>query len=152
MMFWEIIATVLSGFLLAGLVLPWRLVFKKTPKWSVPAAAGLGMIGFQVFSEYTWADDTIAKLPANTAVIAKIEKSTWFRPWSYIKPQVFQFVALDKGSIHSQTPQTSTKTATLYFFERRVSAQPLAITIDCQNPKLMFDPVTNQAITKEVCS
>ena len=97
MMFWEILATIFSGFLLAGLVMPIRLFYKRAPKWIVPVAAGLGMIGFQVYTEYAWANDAIAKLPDQSIVVAKVEKSTWFRPWSYVKPQVFQFVVLDKA-------------------------------------------------------
>ena len=74
MMFWEILATIFSGFLLAGLVMPIRLFYKRAPKWIVPIAAGLGMIGFQVYTEYAWANDAIAKLPDQSIVVAKVEK------------------------------------------------------------------------------
>lgn len=74
MMFWEILATVFCGFLLAGLVMPIRLFYKGTPKWLVPVAAGIGMIGFQVYSEYSWANNTIAKLPDDSVVIATVPK------------------------------------------------------------------------------
>lgn len=151
MMFWEIIATVFAGFLLAGLVLPIRLFFKKVPKWIVPAAAGLGMIGFQVYSEYTWADNTIAKLPDSTIVVAKVPSSTWFRPWSYVAPQTFQFVALDTESITSNPSNPKIKQANLYFFERRNIAYPLGISVDCQQPKLQFNDVTNTQIIQVIC-
>lgn len=149
MMFWEIIATVISGFLLAGLVLPLRLIFKKLPKWIVPLAAGIGMMGFQVFSEYTWADDMIAKLPKDSVVVAKVPQSKWYSPWSYAYPQVLQFVVLDKSKISDITP--TSKQATLYFFERRAAAHPMGITVDCQNPNLSFDAQTSQRIVEIVC-
>ncbi len=148
MMFWEILATVFSGFLFAGLVLPIRLFYKKTPKWIVPAAAGIGMICFQVYSEYTWFDDTKAKLPAGSVIVAEVPKSTWFRPWSYIKPQVFQFVVLDTANVSTNG---TLKSANLYFFERRALAYPLGISVDCSAPKLEFDPKMNDAIIKALC-
>lgn len=112
MMFWEILATIFSGFLLAGLVMPIRLFYKRAPKWIVPVAAGLGMIGFQVYTEYAWANDAIAKLPDQSVVVAKVEKTTWFRPWSYVKPQVFQFVVLDKGNTRTDFNNPAIKHST----------------------------------------
>ena len=152
MMFWEILATVFCGFLLAGLVMPIRLFYKGTPKWLVPVAAGIGMIGFQVYSEYTWANNTIAKLPADSVVVATVPKKTWFRPWSYVKPQVFQFVVLDKRSIQTNATNPALKQANLYFFERRAAAHPLGISIDCTQPNLSFDDKTNKAITQVMCA
>ena len=148
MMFWEILATIFSGFLLAGLVLPIRMFYKKAPKWIVPVAAGLGMIGFQVYSEYTWFDETKAKLPAGSIIVAEVPKSTWFRPWSYVKPQVLQFVVLDTANISTND---QIKSANLYFFERRSPAYPLGISVDCTMPKLDFDAKMNEAIIKTLC-
>lgn len=149
MMFWEIVATVLSGFLLAGLVLPLRLIFKKLPKWIVPLAAGIGMMSFQIYSEYTWADDMIAKLPQGSVVVAKVPQSKWYSPWSHAYPQVLQFVVLDTNNI---TQTDNTKTATLYFFERRAAAHTMSITLDCQSPDLPFDQATNEKITQTLCN
>lgn len=150
MMFWEIVATVLSGFLLAGLVLPLRLIFKKLPKWIVPLAAGIGMMSFQIYSEYTWADDMIAKLPQGSVVVAKVPQSKWYSPWSYAYPQVLQFVVLDKSKISDITP--TSKQATLYFFERRAAAHTMSITVDCQSPDLPFDQATNEKIAQTLCN
>lgn len=62
-MFWELIATFIAGLGASGIVLSLRLIFKKIPKWLVPAAAGLGMIGFGVFNEYDWYRHTSTRLP-----------------------------------------------------------------------------------------
>lgn len=150
MMFWELIATIFAAFLMAGLVLPIRMFCKKAPKWLVPVAAGVGVLGFQIYHEYTWADNTIAKLPAESVVVAKVPKTSWFRPWSYAKPQVFQFVVLDKAGI--STGADGNKSATLYFFERRTATYPLGITVDCNAPDLSFDDAMNAAIIREICS
>lgn len=152
MMFWEILATIFSGFLLAGLVMPIRLFYKRAPKWIVPVAAGLGMIGFQVYTEYAWANDAIAKLPDQSVVVTKVEKSTWFRPWSYVKPQVFQFVVLDKGNTRTDFNNPAIKHSTLYFFGRRAAVHPLGISVDCTHPNLAFDDTTNQNIINALCS
>lgn len=148
MIFWELLATIFAGFLGAGLIMPVRMFYKKTPKWLVPVAGGLGMMGFQVLSEYQWYDHTVKKLPEGSVVVASVPKSTWFRPWSYAYPQILQFVVLDKNSIKQGEPAT----ATLYFFERRQPAQALPIQVDCANPaNLGFDKTMGEKVAAEVC-
>lgn len=134
MMFWEIIATILAGFVFAGLALSARLIFKKIPKWIIPAMAGLGMITYQIVTEYTWFSHTTSNLPEGSVVVASVPKTTFFRPWSYIKPQIFQFVVLDSTHI-APTKIDGIYQARLYFFERRLPAQELLTVFDCYNAR-----------------
>jgi hypothetical protein len=53
-MIWELLATIFAGLGAAGLVMAFRAIFKKLPKWLIPAGAGLGMLFFQVYNEYSW--------------------------------------------------------------------------------------------------
>lgn len=46
-MIWELLATIFAGLGAAGLVMAFRAVFKKLPKWLIPAGAGLGMLFFR---------------------------------------------------------------------------------------------------------
>lgn len=130
MMFWDISAMIVAGFLFAGLAMPIKMFYKKTPKWFIPIMAGLGMMSYQVYSEYSWFADTSAKLPDGSQVVATVPSSTWFRPWSYIKPQIFQFVVLDTANVVAI--DETTKQAQVYFFERRLPAQKLDVLFDCQ--------------------
>lgn len=143
-MFWDIAAMVLAGFLLAGLVMPIKLFYKKTPKWLVPLMAGIGMMGYQVVSEYTWFANTSGRLPKNSIVVANIAKTSWFRPWSYIKPQVFQFVVLDTSQM--MDIDGNIKQAQVYFFERRMPAQKLDALFDCQKGVQTY--IFNNDLTK----
>ncbi len=152
MMFWEIIATAMVGVLVTGVILSIRLFYKKLPKWVIPAGAGLGMLIYQVYAEYSWAEHMMSRLPKETVVVASVPKTAWYRPWSYVKPQVLQFVALDKTSIVPVLNQADTKQATLYFFERREAAAPLGITVDCTDAdSLAFDAAMRDNIMATVC-
>ncbi len=144
MMFWDITAMVFAGFLFAGLAMPIKIFYKKTPKWFIPVMAGLGMMSYQVYSEYSWYDDTVAKLPEGSVVVASVPKSVWFRPWSYIKPQIFQFVVLDGANV--KVVNESIKQAQVYFFERRLPAQRLDVLFDCQQGVQTY--MINQDLTR----
>lgn len=131
-MFWELIATFIAGLGVAGIILSIRAIFKKTPKWLVPAGAGLGMIGFGAYSEYEWYQHTTARLPAEVTVVTTYSEPAFYQPWSYFHAPIRRFIALDKNSVKdSEIPNI--KQAQLYFMERRMPAQHLPILIDCAN-------------------
>ena len=85
-MLWEWLATVFAGLGAAGVMLSLRFFIKRLPKWSIPASAGLGMIVFQVYSEYTWFEHTKSLLPATAVVVAEVAETAPYKPWSYYYP------------------------------------------------------------------
>ena len=129
-MVWEWIATIFAGLGGAGIVLLFRVFFKKIPKWMIPVSAGLGMMVFQVYSEYTWYSHTRSLLPPETVVVAEIAQTAPYKPWSYYRPQILKFVAVDT---HKVLPLKEGRVVqvNLYFFERRMSANTWPVLIDC---------------------
>ncbi|MES7593453.1 hypothetical protein U6M85_12405, partial [Cutibacterium acnes] len=68
-MFWELIATFSAGLGAAGIALLLRAItLKKLPNWIIPVFAGAGMLGFQIYSEYTWFSHQRSLLPAGVEV------------------------------------------------------------------------------------
>ena len=92
----EFIATIAIGFAAAGcvLILNWVLG-GRLPKWLIPAATGLAMIGFVIWSEYTWAGRVTATLPEEVTVVSMNETTAWFRPWTYIWPVTNRITLVD---------------------------------------------------------
>lgn len=103
-MFWNLVATVFAGLGAAGIALAIRsLTRKRAPKWLIPVFAGLGMMGYQIYIEYTWFDHMKSRLPAGTEVVSTQSATTWWRPWSYAFPQITSFTVLDRESIRQQS-------------------------------------------------
>lgn len=139
-MIYEFIATLSAGFALAGIALVIRhlakLVFKKNlPKWIIPLFAAIGIFGFQIHQEYNWYKQTAQQLPKGTEVIKSIETSTWYRPWTYLKPYTVRFMALDTANVAANSKHPNIKLANLYLFERRLSTKQIPQIIDCKNNK-----------------
>lgn len=135
-MFWELIAVFVVGLATAGVVMSARLLLKRLPKWTIPAAAGLAMLGFVVHTEYTWYTRTAARLPQGAIVVATASHTAFYKPWSYARPQIFQFVAMDKNNVRDNGD--GSKSAILYFFERHLPVHTLAVRVDCRDPRLDF--------------
>lgn len=95
-MFLELVATFVIGFGAAGLILfaNW-LTGRRLPRALLPIGAGLAMIGFTIWSEYNWYPRTVGQLPEDVVVLVANEKTAVYQPWSYIKPYVDRFSAVD---------------------------------------------------------
>lgn len=95
-MLFDLIATVSAGFLLAGLALGLKFLLRgRAPAWIVPVAAGLGMLCYAIWSEYSWFERARATLPDGVEVASSNTVQAWYRPWTYLVPQVDRFIAVD---------------------------------------------------------
>jgi hypothetical protein len=118
-MFWNLVATIFAGLGAAGIALAIRsLTMKKTPKWIIPVFAGLGMMTYQVYIEYTWFEHMESRLPEGALVVSTEEKQVLWRPWSYFFPQITGFTVLDEGSIVRDTSNPEILRMHLYRFDQ----------------------------------
>ncbi|WP_158144613.1 hypothetical protein [Vibrio metschnikovii] len=132
-MFWELIATFSAGLGAAGIALLLRAItLKKLPNWIIPVFAGAGMLGFQIYSEYTWFNHQRSLLPAGVEVIRTAQESSGWRPWSYLYPQTLRFVAADINNASVNQRYSALVLVDLYFFERRMHARRVPQVVDCE--------------------
>jgi hypothetical protein len=131
-MFWELVATVFAGISCAGIALFLRSITKKKlPVWIIPAFAGMGMLAFQVQSEYGWYTHQISLLPQGVEVVKKVEEEALWRPWSFIYPQTTRFIAADIKNASINTLNSNVILVDLYFFERRHIAKRVPQVVNC---------------------
>ena len=132
-MLWELIATIVAGLGAAGIALAIRFISrKKAPRCLVPAFAGLGMLGFQVQSEYSWYQHQASLLPDGVVVVRTVEQQSFWRPWSYLHPQTLRFIAADIANAAPNQRNEAIWLVDLYFFERRLSAKRVPQVVHCQ--------------------
>lgn len=107
---WQLLGVIISGLCMGGLAFAVRKFSKdRTPTWLTPAAAGLGMLGFLAYYDYTWYDFkrgqlveqlAMKNLPAETyTVIAEDRKKDFFRPWSYLITPITSFSFIDDKAL-----------------------------------------------------
>lgn len=137
-MLFEFIATIAAAFGMAGLALIithlTKLAGKRAPKWLIPLFAAIGIFAFQIHQEYNWYGQQVSKLPEGVEVVKTAESTAWFRPWSYVKPQILRFIAADTGNATVKADNPNIYLVNLYLFERRRSVQKIPQVIDCATP------------------
>ncbi|MDQ2076890.1 hypothetical protein [Marinimicrobium sp. ABcell2] len=139
-MFWEIVATAFAGLGAAGVALAVRRFSRqRLPKWTVPAFAGLGMLAFQIYSEYDWFHHQRSLLPQGVQVVRSVEESVPWRPWSYVVPQTVRFMAVDVENASVNRANLDLVLADIYVFERRLPARRIRQVFHCaQRATAMF--------------
>jgi hypothetical protein len=133
----ELVAAIIAAVGMAGIALGLRrLTGGRLPKWSVPLAAGLGLLGFTFWNEYSWYVRVSAQLPAEMAVVWQARDGQILRPWTYAVPLTTRFVALDRREIALNRDLPDLRMATLYSFARWQPMQSALVAVDCAKRQL----------------
>ncbi|WP_170381421.1 hypothetical protein [Ruegeria atlantica] len=131
-MFLELIGTIFAGFAFAGVVMVLnKLTGGRLPRWTAPVAAGLGMIGMTIASEYSWYDRTVETLPEGMEIVQEVESKAIYRPWTYAVPFVNRFAAIDTASVRTNEQVPEQRLVEMYFFGRWSPISKLPIAVDC---------------------
>ncbi|WP_170324633.1 hypothetical protein [Ruegeria arenilitoris] len=131
-MFLELIGTIFAGFAFAGVVMVLnKLTGGRLPRWAAPVAAGLGMIGMTIASEYSWYDRTVETLPDGMEIVQEVESRAFYRPWTYAVPFVDRFAAIDTVSVRTNEQVPQQRLVDMYFFGRWAPISKLPVAVDC---------------------
>ncbi|WP_050603601.1 hypothetical protein [Ruegeria sp. 6PALISEP08] len=131
-MFLELIGTIFAGFAFAGVVLVLnKLTGGRLPKWTTPVAAGLGMIGMTIASEYSWYDRTVGTLPESMEIVQEVKNKSYYRPWTYAVPFVDRFSAIDTQSVRTNDQVPDQRLVDLYLFGRWAPVTHLPVAVNC---------------------
>jgi hypothetical protein len=132
----EFIATIALGLGTAGLLLIFnRLLGRRLPGWVVPAGAGLAMILFLIYLEYSWAPRTAEQLPEGVVVTSTSSQSMWYRPWTYVRPLSLRMIAVDTRRNRTHPDQPDRVMTTMVLFERWMPTREIPVVFDCRQQR-----------------
>lgn len=95
-MIWHLVAVFSAGLGAAGIAFLLRSISRqKLPKWIIPAFAGLGMMGYQVYFEYNWFAHQSTRQPAGVVVTSSQTSQDIWRPWTFVYPMTNVFTVVD---------------------------------------------------------
>lgn len=132
----EFIATIALGLGTAGLVLAVDLVLgRRLPRWLLPASAGIAMIAFMVYMEYTWLERTRSSLPQGVVVSATSSESMWYRPWTYLRPLSLRLVAIDTRRNRRHAAAPGQVVTSVLLMGRWLPARSIPVVFDCSGQR-----------------
>lgn len=103
----HLIATFAVGLGVAGLILGLsRLLGRKPPRYLAPLLAGVSMLVFAVWKEYTWDSRIEEGLPDHVVVVKRISASVAWAPWTHLLPRPERLVAINTAETrpHAEHP------------------------------------------------
>ena len=131
-MFFELIATFAVGIAAAGLALvAGHLSRGRLPRYSAPILAGIAMLCYAIWSEYTWADRTLSTLPESVEVVSAVEEARFWKPWTYVVPQVTRMMVLDRAGVQTNPTVPEILLADIYLFGRWAVPVKRPQLVDC---------------------
>lgn len=152
-MIWHLIAAIFAGLGSAGIAMLLRkLSGQRLPRWIIPAFAGLGILGYQIYQEYSWFEHKQQQLPAEAQVVSSEQRSMVWRPWTFLFPITNAFTLVDNNT-PSQASDPGVISFQLYHFERaypdRVSHHPSLL--NCTSRELVpLDKENGRPLVKDM--
>lgn len=132
----HLLATFSAGICAAGFVLLfYRARGRKSPRYLIPLAAGLAMLAYNIWDEYSWASRTIAALPKHIEVVETFSGSAVWKPWTYLVPQIERFTSVDRSKLRRNDELPGYVLAEIILVARR---SPTAVTqqlYDCRKAR-----------------
>ena len=120
-MFWTFVATVVCGLGAAGIALGIRAITRNlAPKWIIPVFAGAGMLGYLIYTEYTWFEQKQSLMPEEAVIVDTESNGILWRPWTFFFPYVNAFSTVDTKSISETPSNPDVLRFTLYRFEQKM--------------------------------
>jgi hypothetical protein len=133
----DFISTMAAGFAVAGIVLLLiRLTGRRLPKWTLPAAVGLAMIGFSIYREYTWFPEARAQLPAEVIITDVPQDRVFYRPWTYVWPLATRFMAVDRRTRRVSESDPNMIVAPVLLVKRWIGASAVPMAFDCAKNRM----------------
>jgi hypothetical protein len=131
-MLFDLIAAVAAAFCAGGVMLILRHLLRgRLPPWCVPAAAGLGMLSYAIWSEYSWSQRALGSLPESFVLVSEQSSQAWYRPWTLLVPQVDRLVALDRASQRRHPAQPGQVLSRVVLMARWQPTREFAAVFDC---------------------
>lgn len=128
----EFIAMIAAAFGAAGIVLlANRLTGRRLPKWALPAGIAAAMLGFAIWSEYSWFGRVSATLDPGVEVVATNAGGAPWRPWSYLLPVTDRFIAVDRGGMVRHATAEGQRFVNAYWFARWTPTRVATLMLDC---------------------
>lgn len=134
MLFYEILGAVALGLGAAGFAMALRGLSRgRLPRWIITVAAGIGMLGYSVYLDYTWGARQLSELPAGLTVVREIETARWWKPWTLVRPQLTRIAAVDAAGVLRNPKAPDLALTQLYTFDRHSPIGRAPVLIDCVN-------------------
>ncbi|WP_185984299.1 hypothetical protein [Aureimonas mangrovi] len=135
-MAFELIGAIALGFVAAGIALFLvRLSGGRIGRAIVPISAGVAMLGFGIWSDYSWAGRTQGELPPNFVVLSSFSQSSPWRPWTYVLPVTERFSALDRDAVARNPDHPDLALAEVFLVTRRMPVARVRQIVDCRGDR-----------------
>lgn len=131
-MFFELIGTFVAG--IATALLVWALnrsLKGRLPSWLVPVSAGVAMLLATISSEYSWFARAQSNMPEGFVVAETVEETQFYRPWTYVKPFVSRFVAVDQATTRTHPSHPDQRLVDLVIYGRWARTAKIPALFDC---------------------
>lgn len=135
--FFNILGPIVLGVAVTGILVFMKRVLRvPLPGWSVPMLAAASIILAHVYNEYSWYNRFSAELPDRVEVVETLTTSSWYEPWSYARPRIDRFTAIDRNSVQFNPDHPALALGEILLVQRYTPTARALQIADCENRRI----------------
>lgn len=135
-MLFTLLGTITLGVAAAGTaMILFRLIGRKAPRWTLPVVAGAAMLGFQIWTDYSWFGRTAEALPPHMSVAGAYGRSSAFQPWTLLVTPVDRFAVVDTSTIRRNERVPGVRMVQIHLVGRYMPTVSVSQLYDCDMPR-----------------
>ena len=117
-----------------ALLLVWavyRTISRPMPGALYPLIGGACLIGYGIYTEYSWESRTLDQLPESMQVVHRISRPSVFSPWAYLVPRTTQLSLIDSAALRTNDRLPGMVMTDLLIMQRLYPTARVAMMLDC---------------------
>jgi hypothetical protein len=103
----------------------------RPPRAIITVAAGVGMLGYTLYLDYSWAPRAILDMPQGLTVVREAVSAAWWKPWTLVRPQIVRIAAVDAVGVMRNPAAPDLALAQLYMVDRHAPTGRASAPVDC---------------------
>ncbi|MGQ7844648.1 hypothetical protein ACUNV4_09235 [Granulosicoccus sp. 3-233] len=122
----------------ALLLMAWalfRTLKRPMPRTLIPLIIGSTAIGYGIYSEYTWEERTLDKMPESIVLADSYVGTSVFSPWSYLFPRNDRLMLVDTATIRRNPDHANYAMVDLLLMQRFSPVAKVRQLVDCRNAR-----------------
>lgn len=132
-MVFNLIAVVVLGVACVAVVMmAFRVFGRKPPRWLLPITAGVAMMSYTLYNDYSWFSRTAGALPETVVLAGAYEQSHPLQPWTYLFAPVDRFAAVDRARLVESPQKPSLVLAEVAMIQRYMPTRVAQMVFDCE--------------------
>ncbi|GAB6051577.1 hypothetical protein JCM17960_03970 [Magnetospira thiophila] len=114
-----------------------KILRRKPPRYLLPTVAGVTILCYATWDDYTWFERMAEKLPPHIQVVDSFQTTAFWQPWTYAWPRTNRFIAINRAETRRNGKLPGMVMTEMILVKKQDPTRVVTQMIDCDEARVM---------------